>query len=656
MSSSTPQNLMKTVFLNTPSVDTITTRFLMLFIIVMSIPVFSLILFTQNILKSQSEQAITSHIKQTHQIIQLQITLLSQQVEDQLHSLQLSKADIKPDANLKKICPQGGDTLCILLNDVTAPLDHQTITIQGPTQSTMSRSTFEQLHSGFRSLLTPSTSLILAEGLRPNNTPVNVNTLSVGGQQQLYVMSRVQRGKQIFILGKPLTQAWLNQVYQLNNTLSSACIIATVQPQASLAQAPRALTLVAKSTDLSLPTPVLINSIRQPVLNALKSDLIEIADTQIQYTGEQHLLFNPENMAVARILVLLPKTWQSESVSSYYLGILIIVIACLLFSVLVAVLAARTITQPLLKLILLVSQLSRSGDLATRIHIRGVHEINQLSAAFNRMLERLESENRRKDEFVATLTHDLKVPLLAEKQTLNYLLKGTYGEIGADQQEILGAIRSTNQSTLTLVNGLLEVYRYESGRVNLVFEQVPVIDLIQETMEECRPLAAEKFLTLTLDNRLTHLPPESAVESSTAWGDRIELKRVFQNLLSNAITNTPKHGTVDCIITHSGCMKQSVVQRFSELEHSSLTRPVSLKNSILVSVQDSGIGFSVDDLPNLFKQFAANRGRNPMSIGLGLYNCYQVVMAHQGQIWVETTEGVGSAVNVVLTQPERTSE
>ncbi|MBY0451144.1 MAG: HAMP domain-containing histidine kinase [Cyanobacteria bacterium] len=651
MSFSSPQTLLKTVFLNTPSVDTITTRFLMLFIIVMSIPVFSLILFTQNILKSQSEQAITSQIKQTHQVIHLQITLLSQQVEEELHILQLSRPDLKPES-LKGLCPQGGDTLCVLLNDVTAPLDNQTVSIQGPTgspQSTISRTAFEHLHSGFRSLLTPNTPLKNTDGLRPINMPVNMIVLSVGGQQQLYVVSRVQIGNRILILGKPLTQAWLNQVYQLNNTLSSVSILTTIQPNVELIQAPAGITLVAKSPELSLPSPALINSMRQPTFNAMRSDAIEIADTQMQYMAEQHILFNPENMAVARILVLLPKTWQSEAVSSYYLGILIIVIACLLFSVLVAVLAARTITQPLLKLILLVSQLSRSGDLATRIHIRGVHEINQLSAAFNRMLERLESENRRKDEFVATLTHDLKVPLLAEKQTLNYLLKGTYGEIGADQQEILGAIRSTNQSTLTLVNGLLEVYRYESGRVNLVFEKVPVIDLIQETMEECRPLAAEKFLTLTLDNTLAHLPQESSV----VWGDRIELKRVFQNLLSNAITNTPKHGTVGCVITHPDHLKQSVIQRFSDLEHSSLTRPVSVKNSILVSVQDSGIGFSVDDLPNLFKQFAANRGRNPMSIGLGLYNCYQVVMAHQGQIWVETTEGVGSAVNVVLTQPER---
>lgn len=76
----------------------------------------------------------------------------------------------------------------------------------------------------------------------------------------------------------------------------------------------------------------------------------------------------------------------------------------------------------------------------------------------------------------------------------------------------------------------------------------------------------------------------------------------------------------------------------------------------MVTIQDSGLGFSNKDLAALFKQFAANKSRNPMSIGLGLYNCHQVLKAHQSVVWVESTEGEGSLVSFILPQNKKAAQ
>ncbi|MGE0201774.1 MAG: ATP-binding protein [Candidatus Melainabacteria bacterium] len=331
----------------------------------------------------------------------------------------------------------------------------------------------------------------------------------------------------------------------------------------------------------------------------------------------------------------------------FYAGIYSITVASIIFSVILAMIAARPITQPLLKLVRQVNQLSHTTILepATRLAIqeKSVYEINALSKAFNLMLERLKEEHSLREEFVATLTHDLKVPLLAEKQTLNYLSDETYGPLSDTQREILQTLQGSNNSCLKLVQGLLEVYRYNSGNVRLNPAPVSLQQLLNEACQELLPLAQEKSIKL-----IQEYPPLSANPGWIITADGFELKRTLQNLLSNALTNTPKHGKVTCKLSHQSIIGKETINHLTEFLDSSLSAPLTLNNQVIVSIKDSGIGFSGDDLDHLFEQFSARRGRNPMSIGLGLYNANQVVQAHQGKLWVETTEGEGSAVNFML--------
>ncbi|UKI40332.1 MAG: hypothetical protein L6V95_08970 [Candidatus Melainabacteria bacterium] len=84
-----------------------------------------------------------------------------------------------------------------------------------------------------------------------------------------------------------------------------------------------------------------------------------------------------------------------------------------------------------------------------------------------------------RDDFIATLTHDLRTPLLASIQTLSYLIDGTLGELNDKQMKFLTTMKSTNCDMLGLVNALLEVYRYEEGKLNLYKENFGINEFIE---------------------------------------------------------------------------------------------------------------------------------------------------------------------------------
>lgn len=596
--------------------DTITTRFLMLFVIVLVIPLISLIIFTFSILNSHLEQNSLNQIWLSDYAIRAKLEEKGQEIQSVLTHFGQT-----PNAPLDSLCPQTASKICLRIH-----LDQAKAIL--PNGRHIGLQTLYQLAPAFRD------NFSLTDNLQSRFYANWKNRLYLF---QLYRLD--PSGSRYLVMGVPVNNLLINELYRQNPSIMTGLWLLRepLNPEQ-----PEFLALrPANNQNMSATT-------RQQILQQIQGKT-ESGEIRIDLQGEpflliQHFLYNPAHKKVARLVTLFPLASQKNLLGTYYLGIYIIVVASILFSVIVAILASRTITLPLLRLIDQVKSLNRSGDLSHPITVRGVYEINQLGTAFNQMLERLQQEHKIKDDFVATLTHDLKVPLLAEKQTLAYLSQGTYGELLETQGEVIGVLRSANQSNLDLVNGILEIYRYESDQVKLMFESVPIDELMEETVNELKPLAEEKQIQLVIENALNGKRP------AEVRADRLEIRRVLINLISNALTNTPKHGTVRCRLEDRNSWGSDLIYRFTGFKYSSLNKPLKLSDHILVSVQDSGIGFASDDLPHLFRQFAANRGRNPMSIGLGLYNCYQVIQAHGGSIWVETTEGEGSAVSFLLPQ------
>lgn len=223
---------------------------------------------------------------------------------------------------------------------------------------------------------------------------------------------------------------------------------------------------------------------------------------------------------------------------------------------------------------------------------------------------------RLRDDFIATLTHDLRTPLLAAIQTLQFFLDGSLGALEDKQKLLLDTMKKSNQDMLGLVNALLEVYKYESGKLNLVKTSFMLNDLILQCCNEVECLAAARGSKL-----IPNIDSTSGVEITA---DKKELRRVIMNFIGNAINYTLQDGIIE-------------------------VKAVLQSNDIIFSVKDNGIGISKSDIPKLFKRFSQGTSqKRSASTGLGLYLSKQIIEAHGGKVWLESDKAKGSEFSFLL--------
>ena len=224
---------------------------------------------------------------------------------------------------------------------------------------------------------------------------------------------------------------------------------------------------------------------------------------------------------------------------------------------------------------------------------------------------------RLRDDFIATLTHDMRTPLLAAIQTLKFFLDGTLGKFENKATMLLTTLKTNNENLLGLVNSLLEVYRYDSGKLELVKTNFNFKGLCEQCYNELKSLADKKDLEFVLE----YEPDESTCINA----DRSELRRVITNLCGNAINYTNSGGKI--VIS----VKQE-------------------DNDIVFSVIDNGNGIPKEDIPSLFKRFSQGTSKKRSTgTGLGLYLSRQIVEAHGGKIWLESKLNKGSEFSFLLT-------
>lgn len=270
----------------------------------------------------------------------------------------------------------------------------------------------------------------------------------------------------------------------------------------------------------------------------------------------------------------------------------------------------------------------RGLDMGADEFIRKPIEFDELVARVRSLLRLKHSVDerdliaRQREDFVSRLTHDLRTPLVAADRMLTLFQQGALGEPPPAMSEAITTMLRSNQNLLTMVNTLLEVYRYEAGRKTLNFTSVNLPELIETVIAELQPLAIEKNLTLTLDQSALQ---EQQV-AGTVLGDRMELRRVITNLLGNALK-----------FTDTG----SVTTRLS------VNRSNPTAHTIVLEIEDTGPGIPTADQPKLFESFITGSHRRSGS-GLGLHLSRQIVEAHHGQITVKSEGGKGSVFTVCL--------
>ncbi len=237
-----------------------------------------------------------------------------------------------------------------------------------------------------------------------------------------------------------------------------------------------------------------------------------------------------------------------------------------------------------------------------------------------RLLETERNVGRLREDLIATLTHDLKTPLLGEQKTLQAFIEETFGHLNGEQKGILEALQRSNARQLALVETLLDVYRHDNLGVNVQRVAVNMDDLIADILTELQYLAIERGIRLEYTCQKT---PQSV------QGEAFQLKRVLSNLIHNALNYTPSGGLIQVRL---------------------IPEPEQAPEHLKVEVQDNGPGLAPQDLDRIFHRFyRANGSRQVLGTGLGLYLSRQIVEAHQGRIWVEN--GQPSGCRFIFTLP-----
>ncbi|MFH7029632.1 MAG: sensor histidine kinase [Heteroscytonema crispum UTEX LB 1556] len=219
-----------------------------------------------------------------------------------------------------------------------------------------------------------------------------------------------------------------------------------------------------------------------------------------------------------------------------------------------------------------------------------------------------------REDFVSTLTHDLKTPLLGAIETLKSFQNRLFGEVTPMQEKVIETMTRSHRTTLQMVETLLDVYRNDAEGLQLQCSPVNLVTVANEVIATLGEVARARQVYVSVGYGESDFPRALWVN-----GDSLQMGRVFANLLINGINHTPRGGKVEVVLeAYSGYQ--------------------------IVKIIDNGSGITEEELPHLFERFyQGNSDRHAKGSGLGLYLTRQIIEAHGGTIWAENRSPKGAA-------------
>ena len=264
-------------------------------------------------------------------------------------------------------------------------------------------------------------------------------------------------------------------------------------------------------------------------------------------------------------------------------------------------------------------------ELAGDIPVTSRDELGELAESFNTMTRALGEKTRLLQEerdrvaanadFLAMIVHDIKAPLTGVRLTIEALEDET---LPPEIHDKLRGIIQRSEGLLLHLHNVLDLSRFESGRLALKPEAVPPGFIIQRQLHRFGPMAQQQGVALTAPPLPPHLPPILVDEPS--------LDRVLANLLVNALAATPKDGKIE--------VRAQVLDGSEHPE-------------VEITVADTGCGLAPEEKEHLFEKFRLS-GSKADGTGLGLYICKTLVAANHGRIWVESDTGRGAAFHLAF--------
>ncbi|HET9004803.1 MAG TPA: hybrid sensor histidine kinase/response regulator [Gemmatimonadaceae bacterium] len=258
--------------------------------------------------------------------------------------------------------------------------------------------------------------------------------------------------------------------------------------------------------------------------------------------------------------------------------------------------------------------------------VRSLIKLKAATDALEESFRKMRELEKVRDDLMKMIVHDLKSPLTTVLATLEMVTDGDFGAIGSEVRRALGDAEAKAEDLLSLIEDLLEVARLEETTITLQVAPTAPAALLQEIVHEWRLRFQQEGITCRVD---------VADDVPVFEADPTLLRRVFANLIQNAVTHTAR-----------------------AVELQMLARADS--NGVLFTVADNGPGIPKEYQELIFRKFEQVRTPNAprvRSSGLGLAFCKLAVEAHGGRIWVQSEEGKGSAFHfwLPLTPPALTA-
>jgi two-component system sensor histidine kinase/response regulator len=249
--------------------------------------------------------------------------------------------------------------------------------------------------------------------------------------------------------------------------------------------------------------------------------------------------------------------------------------------------------------------------------VRSLLKLKAATDALEDSLRKLRELERVRDDLMKMIVHDLKTPLTSVLATLEMLSDGDFGEVTTPQKVAIGDVESKSEDLLALIDDILEVARIEETNITLALAPMAPGALLAELVHEWGHRFQQEQTTVSV----------SVADDATVFtGDKGLIKRVFSNLIQNAVTHSSSPVHLELAARRAG-------------------------HGVLFTVTDNGPGIPPEYHEVIFRKFGqVEMPRTPRtrSSGLGLTFCKLVVERHRGRIWVNSAEGKGSSFYIEL--------
>ncbi len=240
-------------------------------------------------------------------------------------------------------------------------------------------------------------------------------------------------------------------------------------------------------------------------------------------------------------------------------------------------------------------------------------QLKNTNIHLQKLIEKEQEISRLKDEFTSNVNHELRTPVTSILMAVEYLLESISNLSLNEITERLERINRSGNTLLHLINELLDFSRFEAGRYQCKITKICLTDIFNKIKDEYHSICSKKNIDLIIPD-CNHIHFEN---------DSDHIYKMINNLVGNAIKFTAQ---------------------------GKINLSAQINNKLTIIVQDSGVGIPQEDIPYIFERFkqATHNGYKSQGTGIGLHMVKKLSEKHGGQIFVESTEGVGSTFTLIL--------